>query len=179
MNKVVEIPSSFSASDEWHSLGDEQRLSLLRRLDNAKALGESLYTGKRLAESSDFADFLEDLELDVALLQELDSARQGGLSRWQIHNSWSFETSPSEMHQSLPPALESLADAYEPQRGDPINAYIDWLKASGRNLVLVVNEFSAAKSYPAALAIHVLLDVLLTRILLACYKLRLNPEMPR
>lgn len=83
------------------------------------------------------------------------------------------------MLQSLPSHLVELIDEREPSHGCSISEFCDWFTASGEQLVVVVDEFSAAKSYAAAIATHVVLDILLARILLTCYKVRLNRAVPR
>jgi len=179
MSKLVALPLAFAKSSDYEELDEEQRLSLLRRLDSTRALGESLASGKRLSEALDTIDFFENLELDVAILQELDSAHRGGLSRWLLHYSWTFETSPPEMRQSLPAHLSPLLDAAEPESTASLEKYLDWFTEVGRELVLLVEEFSAAATFASALAIHVLIDLLLARLLLSCYKLRLNQSLQR
>lgn len=179
MSIAIELPLAIASSGEFRSLNESQQLSMLRRLDNARSLGMSLATKTRLQASDDFLDFVEDLELDAALLQELDSAPRGGLTRWQIHYSWTFETSPQEMAKSLSVETMALADFQEPGLTAALDEYCIWFMEFGRRLVDVVDQFSAADSFATAMAQHVVLDVLLARLLIACYKLRLNPSMAR
>lgn len=179
MNELNDVPSSLAESEEWRSLDEDQRSSLLRRIESIRMLGRNLSSGTRLAESSDFVDFSYELELDVAILQELDSARRGGLSRWLIHHSWSFETSPSEMRESLPCELFNFIDDREPAVDFSIDEYDRWFKYIGNQLVLSVNAYFNSKLYASMIAIHVLIDILLARLLIGCYKLRLNKNIAR
>ncbi|WP_250624057.1 hypothetical protein [Pinirhizobacter soli] len=175
----VELPAVFVESEEFRALPEDQRQSLLRRLDNTKSLGLSLESGSRLASASDFTDFTEDLELDVALLQELDSADRGGLSRWQLHFTWSFETSPERMRQALPAFCVELLDAHEPSQDAQVDSYNAWFIEIGGNLVKIIDCIETSTTFDAVLAAHIVLDIVLGRLLVACYKIRLNRLMPR
>lgn len=179
MTVKVELPAVFVESEEFRTLPEDQRRSLLRRLDNAKALGLSLESGSRLASASDFTDFTEDLELDVALLQELDSADRGGLSRWQLHYSWSFETSPERMRLALPGFCVDLLDAHEPSHDALVDSYNAWFVEIGGNLVKIIDCIETSTTFDEVLAAHIVLDVVLCRLLVACYKIRLNRLVPR
>ncbi|WP_199099974.1 hypothetical protein [Dyella sp. ASV21] len=179
MSERIELPAAFMDSEEFQALPEDQRLSFLRRLDNAKSLGLSLESGSRLANASDFADFTEDLELDASLLQELDSAAQGGLSRWLLHFSWSFETSPGEMLHALPAFCLGLLDTQEPRHDATLDSYRSWFHQVGVDLVRVTHAIESSNTYEATLALHIVVDVLLGRLLVACHKLRLNSAMPR
>lgn len=179
LDDLIELPRPLVESEECRSLGDDDKASLLRRLDKARMLGRDLMSGKRLAESADIAEFADDLELDVAILQELDSAWRGGLSRWLIHHSWSFKTSPPEMCNSLSAVMLSALDEREPRHDASMDEYCSWIGAIGRQLVQCTDELSNAKTYSSAIATHVVADILLARLLVGCYKLRLNRTMPR
>ena len=179
MNISVELPLAIESSEEFRSLDESQRLSLLRRLDNARALGVSLASGKRFQESDDFLDFVEDLELDVSLVQELDGAPQGGLTRWQIHYSWTFETSPSKMFGSLDAETVKAIDFHEPSLDAEIEDYKIWFKEVGEWTVGLIDKFSGADGFDSAMALLVALDVMLGRLLIACYKLRINEKISR
>lgn len=179
INMYNELPSVIIESEEFRGLEEEQRLSFLHRLRRIRTLGEELSSGSRLLAAPDFCDFAEDLELDLTIAQEFDDAHRGGLSRWIIHYSWSFETAPFDLVQALSPRLTSFLDQYEPPLLTPPEGYSVWFKELGEQLFLAVSEFSASKTFTEALAACIVLDLLLSRLLTACFKLRLNKDMPR
>lgn len=175
---LVRVPLPLSESDDWLSSSEQEQLSLIRRLYNFKVIGQSLSSGSRFEESSDLIDFLEDLELDIAAQQELETAHRGGLSRWLIHNSWSFDTSPAEMIRSLPVDIRELIDMREPPYDATVDVCLEWFKHIGDKIVYVIDEFGNAKSFALVIAMHIVVDILAARTLLVCYKLRLNECMP-
>jgi hypothetical protein len=173
------LPNVVTESDEYETLTSEERASYLRRLENARELGFALSTGARRKDSLNFFQFVENLELDVSYLQEFDSPRGGGLSRWLVHYSWTFYTSPGAMRDSLAPELLQHIDAADPLSDAPLLIYEEWLKNVGQALVVATDAIFAATTYDAAMSHQVVSDILLSRLLTVCYKLRLNRLVPR
>jgi hypothetical protein len=175
----VKLPGVFVESEEFKAITESQRLSLLQRIDNSKQLADSLASGERFNEAKDFVDFAEDLELDASVIQEIAGADHGGLSRWLIHYSWSFNTSPQKMRQCIPYYYIHLLDVQEPSCDSSLEVYRKWFQNIGKNMSEVIDAMSNATTFDASLAFQVILDVLLGRLLISCYKLRLNRFIDR
>jgi hypothetical protein len=171
------MPPVVACSDEFLSLTDLQQQSFARRCSGAMLLGRSLADESRLLLLGDFSEFAMDLELDVALMQEFDAAFGPELSRWQIHHSWSLETSPERMANLLSQEIIALVDMREPERVATTDEYRIWFREFGRKLVELLEQFRASESFAAAVAMHVVLDTMLARLLVACYKLRISPAV--
>jgi len=176
---AIEIPSVIAECDEYQSLDAEERGALLRRMRDAAQLGDSLFEGSRSGGYPDFFQFVEDLELDVSHMQEYGSRPGSALTRWQVHYSWTFYASPQQMRSTLPSLVLDLIDANEPPSSAPFPATEQWLKDLGRGLTLSVSGIANAQEYPSAVANMIAVDILLGRVLSACYRLRLNPLVPR
>jgi len=116
---TIQLPAVITGCDEYETLTEEERTAFLRRLEDALALGASLVSGDRRNGYPDFFRFVENLELDVSHLQEFALPSGGTLSRWLVHYSWTFYTTPADMKANLAPLILNLIDADEPST-DPL-----------------------------------------------------------
>lgn len=173
------LPIVITESDEYLILSEEDRASLLRRLEDSRALGLSLSDGNRRNGFPDFFQFVEDLELDASHLQEFDSPSRASLSRWAMHYSWTFYAKPADMRYCLAEDVIRLINSDEPTTDAPFTNTDKWLVELGQGLVSATEAIINAKDYVTAMAHQIALDILLSRILTACYKLRLNRLVPR
>lgn len=173
------LPTVITESDEYAALSEEDRASLLRRLEDSRALGLSLSDGSRRNDFPDFFQFVEDLELDASHIQEFDSPSRASLSRWAMHYSWTFYANPSDMRDRLAEDVLRLINTDEPTTDAPLINTDKWLLELGRGLVSVTDAIINAKDYISAMAYQIALDILLSRVLTACYRLRLNRQVPR
>ena len=179
MTSQIVIPRVFGESEEFQSLEAAQRDALVARLGRVASIAESLILEQSFSSHDALLDFVQDLELDVAIAEELEDANRGGLSRWLMHHSWSFDTSPAKMRSSLSKEVLAILDATEPTSDLGIDVFSQWFRNVGSELLVVLREFAAAMTYDAALALHIVVDILLIRILSSCYKLRLSPFVAR
>jgi hypothetical protein len=176
---TMKLPEVITSCDEYATLDDSARISLLRRIEDAQELGAALSDGSRKATYPDFFQFVDDLELDLSHLQEFSPPGRLDLTRWAVHYSWTFYTSPVEMRNHLDERLLSLIDIPEPPTTAPIATYEGWVSDLGAGLVLIANAIEVATEYGAAIAHLICLDIVLSRLLSACFRLRLNPFNPR
>lgn len=123
--------------------------------------------------------FVEDLEQDASHLQEFTLPWGGTLCRWLVHHSWTFYTTPADMRARLPAPILHLINATEPSTDASLVSVERWFEQLGEGLASAANAVLKATDYGSAIAHHVALDILLGRILSACYKLRLNGLVPR
>ena len=103
----------------------------------------------------------------------------GNLSRWLVHYSWTFYAAPAEMRAHLAAQMVDLINANEPSIDAPLERTDLWLVELGTGLVSAGNAVINATNYGSAMAHQIALDILLGRVLSACYRLRLNRLVPR
>jgi hypothetical protein len=173
------LPAVITECDEYETLTEEERAAFLQRLEGALDLGTSLSDGNRRKESPDFFRFVENLEQDTSHLQEFTLPWGGALSRWLVHYSWTFHTTPADMRTCLSEQMIYLIDTNEPSTDASLESSERWFGDLGKGLVVAVVAITNASDYASAMAHQIALDVLLSRILSACYKLRLNKRIPR
>jgi hypothetical protein len=176
---TIRLPIAITECDEYRDLSQEDRDSFLRRLESARELGLSLAHGDRRRRYPDFFQFVEDLELDVSHLQEFDSRNTVSLSRWATHYSWTFYTSPGEMRSLLAEEVLQLINAIEPSTDVSLDTSERWFGELGRGLAISADAIINASDYGSAMAHQIALDILLTKLLTTCYKLRFNRLVPR
>src|SRR5690348_3051543 len=99
------LPKSILDSDDFAALEDGQQCLLAQRFRAISELATSLTSGERRNAANSFDDFVEDLELDAASIQEFDAASRGGISRWLIHYSWTSSCPPKQMRKAVPIGL--------------------------------------------------------------------------
>lgn len=178
----IKLPTVITDCDEYETLTDEHRASYLHRLESVRELGVSLSDGTRRSEDPEFCLFVEELELDASQLQEFRSPWDGGPTRWLMHYSWTFDTSPGRMRHSLSslsPALLKMVDSAEPRSDAPLASSERYLEELGSRLVQAVDAIFAASTYDSAMAHQIAMDIMLNRLLAVCFRLRLNPLLRR
>lgn len=176
---TMQLPAVITECDEYETLTEDERASFLRRLESALELGASLSEGDRREGYPDFFQFTENLEMDVSHLQEFTLPWGGALSRWLVHYSWTFHTTPADMRACLTTQMLHLINANEPSTDAPLESSEQWFRELGHGLVFAANAIMNATDYGSAMAHQIALDILLGRILSACYRLRLNRLVPR
>jgi hypothetical protein len=176
---MIQLPAVITECDEYETLTEDERTAFLQRLKGAWDLGTSLAGGERRREFPDFFLFVEDLEQDVSHLQEFSLPWGGAISRWLVHHSWTFYTTPADMRACIAEELLGLINAGEPSTDAPLADSERWLCDLGKGMVYAANAVINASDYGSAMAHQIALDILLGRLLSACYKLRLNPAVPR
>jgi hypothetical protein len=176
---TTQLPTVIIECDEYETLTEEERAAFVQRLESALELGESLADGARRKGYPDFFQFVEDLEQDASHLQEFTLPWGGNLSRWLVHHSWTFHTTPADMRGCLTAQMLHLIDAGEPSTDAPLASTDQWLRELGEGVASAANAVLNATEYGSAMAHHIALDILLGRVLSACYRLRLNGLVPR
>ena len=175
----MQLPTVITECLEYRESTEEERAAFARRVRDVLEFAESLAGGGRRKEFPNFFRFVEDLELDVSHLQEFMLPWGGALSRWLVHNCWTFDTTPAEMRATLSSQMADLINASEPSIDAGVESTERWLSDLGKGLLSAVNAFANATDFSVAMAHWVAVDILLGRILSACYRLRLNALVPR
>ncbi len=176
---ATQLPTVIVECDEYETLTEEERAAFLQRLESALKLGQSLAEGVLRKENPDFFQFVEELEQDASHLQEFSLPWGGTLSRWLVHHSWTFYTTPADMRGCLTAQMLHLINAGEPSIDAPLASTDQWLRELGEGVASAANAVLKATEYGSAMAHHIALDILLGRVLSACYRLRLNGLVPR
>lgn len=176
---TTQLPAVMTECDEYATLTEEERASLLGRLQSARNLGLALAEGELRKDYPNFFQFVETLEQDASHIQEFHLPWGGALSRWLMHHSWTFYTTPRDMRACLTTKMVELINASEPSTDAPLESSDRWIGELGDGLVAATNAIADATDYGSAMAHQIALDILLGKVLSACYKLRLNGLVPR
>jgi len=176
---TIQLPAVITGCNEYATLTEEERASLLGRLQSSRNLGLALAEGELRKDYPDFFQFVETVEQDASHIQEFHLPWGGAISRWLMHYSWTFDTTPKDMRACLTAEMVDLINASEPSTDAPLESSDRWIRELGRGLVVATNAIADATDYGSAMAHQIALDILLGKVLSACYKLRLNGLVPR
>lgn len=177
MTMNVVIPSVLAISDDYLALTVDERQSMLRRLANIYDIASSLALEQRRYDAVNFTEFLQELEVDVSVYQEYDTARAGGLTRFLTHDSWKFDADIRQMHAAVSPSAKYLIEGAEPGIDATLDSCWGWYKALGEALLEAIAGFEHAVSFSDALSCLTVIDILFGKLLVACYLQRLNPHL--
>jgi hypothetical protein len=175
----IMLPEAFTDTDEFRGLTEPQIQSFKSRLDYVREIIHNIeewLTTVPTVES--FRDFLSELELDLAVNQNLprDNNREA-ISSWLIHDSWTFETNSMLMKEALSNSVVAQLDKPTPSINANLTEFCSWLAGQCEALREATDKFCTADSFTAAIAHYLAMDVILANLLVGTYKARLNPAL--
>lgn len=171
----VEIPSCILEFSGFVDLTEYEKSVFVGRLNYFLDLGKELHEEDRVKSAENFSDFLENLELDLAARQSLTGQCNNTVSSWIIHNSWMSDAIQTDKAFYLDNFAKTLLNKSEPSVNESLEGLTTWFRNSGKDLLRLLEIFSEAKNLLQGLSIYISIDTLVLRILLCCYKTRLNP----
>ena len=171
MDISMQLPEVILKSDDFSSLEKSQQESFVRRIVGIRAVGQRLAIGFSTKDENALFQEIQDIELDASILQEFDGAHRGGVSRWLIHNSWSFSIEEDQM-MKMGDGSRDMIDTQSPKFGAPVEEFYEWLEGCGLRLVDCVDQIWSAKAYSNAVVSLIALDILFADLLVACYKFK-------
>ena len=125
----------------------------------------------------DFRDFLDNLELDLSVNQNLPTDLNKKHTSYLIHTSWTFDVTIAEMRQSLPADLATELDREIPPLDCSIAQFDYWLSEQTKAIDAAISGLYAVTTAAAALTLLTAIDILLGKLLVGSYKARLNPRL--
>lgn len=167
----ISIPRIFAERLEFAALSDDAAKAFVQRLSAIREICASLASEDLPANQLEFADYLDDLELDVSIHQEYGHRE---LSRWLVHCSWTFEVTASSMMKELENDSLLIVDAAEPSVTATVEEYVEWLSAASKVVLSALGRFQDATSGAQCFSQLLVVDVVFSKILVTCYKFRLN-----
>lgn len=177
MNSEIEafpFPSCLREYDGFVDLSADERREFEKLLQFFSDLGTELHSDERKDDAEGFFDFIDNLELDLAVRIGSHAHSRSSFSSWLIHSSWAFDVE-GEMVSSLDEDLIELIDSQGPRIKESIPNLEAWFRAVGAGLVKATAGISGAKTLSDAIAHQIAVDSLVMKLLVCCYKCRLNP----
>lgn len=174
MNEVS-LPNVLAICDEYQSLTAAQAQAFIARLMYVAEISQRIETW--CAGELSTSEFLDDLELDVAINLSVSNEPTSHPSTWLVRSSWTFQTSATEMYGALPKSIVGDMNALEPSVECSRREFATWVGRQGEALKVLLVVFSESKSLPEALGSYIALDVFLGKLLVGLCKARLNPNI--
>lgn len=173
------FPQALMESDAVQTLSPIQVGNFSARLEHvAEIVSEIESWHANGAERAGLAEFLDELELDVAACQDLNlSQPDQRVSAWVVHSSWTADVVGGALLDSLASDLRDEIEAPLPHVESQQSSINAWLSRQADVIREVLQGLSAAGSYSMAIALLIALDVLLAKMLTGLYKLRLSRSL--
>lgn len=171
------LPTAFMACDDFNTLTQKQIFNIVARFNYIDEIIENIHEWLD-SEKIQFNHFIDDLELDLSVNQNLpgDESME---SSYLIHNSWSFNMSPSSLRSELSEAIIKSINEATPGIMCSIDDFKLWIKNQSLALNEAVTGFYSAKSSLSAIAFYIAIDIILISLLSSTYKMRLNDELTK
>jgi hypothetical protein len=177
MNKRRLIPECLWNTDEYSTLTSREKEAIEFRVLALRVLGEELSKTEYDRGEERFNDFLEDIGLDLLTRAELPNIDQGDISIWRIHYSWTFLTSPEEMRTLLSNDIISVIDSNLPSSSASIKDVYCCIVNFGKVLVRLTAKLEKSKNIHEALASHLAIDILVSKLIVVCHMQQFNPNL--
>jgi hypothetical protein len=169
----VRLPRSLTESDEFKQLTADSVRAFQARLQYIGEVVDQIDAWLAKTQNN-FPEFLDNLELDLSVTQNLPGDANSGHTSYLIHSSWSFEVTVAEIRHAIPGNLLQPLEAALPSIDSSLSQFNAWLEAQALGIKSAATSFSAAQSMAEALACHLALDIFVGDLLIGCYKARFN-----
>jgi hypothetical protein len=168
--------------DSFEDLTETQRnnmASRLRHVEDTQAAIESIRETPDGADETEYIfSVVNSVELDLMILLSIQN-NPDQVSLWQVHSSWTFNTSPSKMLETLPPQFASSLHQTAPAFSAPVEKFVEWAVRMAATLRAVLDAFYAANTVDAALGAFIAIDVCLGQLLVGFSSQRFNSQISR
>jgi len=172
------LPAALIDSDEFRALDPKQVSNFQARFRYVQEIAEKIERWLSHKEPEvTLRLFLDNLELDLAVTQNLPEEDQTQQSAWLIHSSWTFECPVSRMRAQLTPDVVASIEQGPPPIDAQAGHVQQWLRDQGVALRHLLGRFHSAATFEVAIAYHIAIDILLANLLVGTYKARLNPAL--
>jgi len=172
LDMPIQLPDALLRSDDYLELNEKQAFNLQARFDYIDEIVDDITQWLNgVSDSETLDDFLNMLEVDVAVNQNLNTG-DNYESSWVIHSSWgdgveekaSWDKLPTDVLTSLDDDLPKLS------AGDTeVNA---WLENQRNALRRALETLSDANDFAETLSSILAVDILMAKLLAGIYKLR-------
>lgn len=126
------------------------------------------------SDSSPVREFLDALELDLSVLQNLPGGGPERVTSYAIHSSWTFELAPNEMRRCIDPDVAKTMSVAPPSIDSSLVEFSNWANLMASSLRKVCRSFSRSEVIEEAMAMWIAIDVLLLLLLVGTTQTRLN-----
>ncbi|MES2353497.1 MAG: hypothetical protein V4568_03670 [Pseudomonadota bacterium] len=170
------LPAVFMNSLEFKELTQKQVFNLEARFRYVGEIVENVESWL-LNDGNDFKGFLDSLELDLSVNQNLPDESEDRETSHLIHSSWTFDTTVAQLRHALSPSIIAWLDQNLPRVDCSLTEFNAWLAIQCKALREVVTEFYGAQSFSSTIAHYIAMDILLANMLAGVYKARLNADL--
>jgi hypothetical protein len=172
------LPAVLINSEEFRALSPTQISSFEARFTYVKEIIDNIERWLKHEDTdTTLRSFLDDLELDLAVAQNLPEEGKSLPSGWLVHSSWTFKCSASQMRAQLAPEVVSFLEHSSLPLDATAGEVEQWLRDQATNLCRILQNFHSATTFASAIAHHIAIDIVLGTLLLGTYKARLNPTV--
>ena len=172
MVMTVQLPIVLTQSEDYLELTEKQSLNFQSRMNYILEITDNItewLNGK--GNWASLEAFLDDLELDVSVNQNLNTG-DDYISSWLIHNSWGDGVEEKASLAKLPVDVLASLDADLPElraQDTEVNAWLEGLRDALRR---VLETLLAANNFAEVLSSILAMDMLMVNLLAGLYKLR-------
>jgi hypothetical protein len=163
--------------DNFNRLTQKQIFSIVSRFNYIDEIIENINEWLD-SDKTELSHFIDDLELDLSVNQNLPGD-EGKESSYLIHNSWTFNMSPSSLRSELSETIIKSINEEIPGTMCSLDDFKLWIQNQSLALNEAVTGFYSAKSSPSAIAFYIAIDIILINLLSSTYKMRLNDELTK
>ena len=183
MNEVVQIPEVVLLKDVYIELNIKQRESFANRLNFYLEIANNIQHAKMEYNWSfdSVIDVIDDIELDISSINMSYSELETGLSIYRIHDSWTFDSDVSVLHEQLDNKVKKIIENVIKNVSDipfcSVDEMCDWLDQWALLVKRELTAFSEAKSYDVAIAHLLIVHALMGLVTCATALSKLNPAI--
>lgn len=166
------LPKALIASNDWLGLTQSQQFNFESRIKYINEIVDNI--SEWLEGSSEWgslSEFLDDLELDVSVNQNLNSD-EDFVSSWLIHSTWGNSERDRISAALLPSVVISALDRPLPDIEIGNAAVTAWLKLHRDALQASLGAFYNSTAFSEVLSSILVFDTLMAMLLCGLYKLR-------
>lgn len=166
-------PRAFRCHEaEW--LEPHEKSAILSRVACADRILEELQPRFLSLAIPDFAELVGEAELDLLQVQDYFSFGGGNMSRWVLHDSIDFERIQNVMRSSGDIEILKAINRGEVSLEESFDDVRLWFLRAIEDARMSIRLFQDADGIELAIVALWVLDVVLGRMLVACFKLRLS-----
>jgi hypothetical protein len=173
MEDFFSFPQSIRDYDGFSALSEYERREFAILMRFFSDLGQDLRSGARREGASGFLDFIDNLELDLAVRIGGPAHSGSEFSAWLIHGSWRIDAG-RDISSLLDHAIITMMNNAEPSAQESVEDLEAWFRKVGNALLNAAVGISSAKTFSSAIAHLIAVDSLILKIFLCCCKCRIN-----
>ena len=171
--EIVAIPSALISSAEYGCLSEVQRQNFDARLRYCLELAGAARVASQVDDEG-LAEALDDIELDALSINGAFGVDEKSISIYQVHSSWTFETSAAEMSASVDHSAVDFIENRQAKISDSASVLKEWLADLAMTVEALLIAFSESSTYSQAIGRLIMIDALVGRVTTVAVLSRFN-----